>query len=150
RIVDLDSKVADRALELGVSEQKLNGSKVFGPAVDQRCLRPPDGMRAIAGGIEPDFLKPVIDDSGVLSCAKVRRLANTAWEKEVLRLQSRPFDPRLKRLARRRRDFKLHRTLRLLLQYHRSSCNAITMAYIADAQAHEIAGAQFAVDAEVQ
>ena len=107
-------------------------------------------MRAIAGGIEPDFLNPVIDDSGVLSCAKVRRLANTAWEKEALRLQSSPLDPRLQRLARRRRDFKLHRMLRLLLQYHGSSRNAITMAYIADAQAHEIAGAQFAVDAEVQ
>jgi hypothetical protein len=81
-------------------------------------------MRAIAGGIEPDFLEPVVDDSGVLSCAKVSRLANTAWEKEVLRLQSSPFDPRLKRLARRRRDFKLHRMLHLLLQYHGSSRNA--------------------------
>jgi len=40
--------------------------------------------------------------------------------------------------------------LRFLLQYHGSGSNAFTMAYISDAQAHKIAGAQFTVDAKVK
>ena len=107
-------------------------------------------MRSIRRRIESDFLNPMGHDSRVLSRAKVWRLANAAREKKVLRLQTSPFDPTLQRLARWGGDFELHRALRLLLQYHRSGSNAITMSHIADAQADKIAGAQFTVDAEVK
>jgi len=40
----------------------------------------------------------------------------------------------------------LHGTLRLLLPYDGSGGNAITMTDIMDAQAHKVAGAQFAID----
>jgi len=107
-------------------------------------------MRSIGGGIESDFLNPVIDDPRVLSYTKVRRLANAAGDKEALRLQASSFDPRLQRVPRWGRDCELHRTLCLLLQYDGSDGNAITMAYITHAQPHEVASTQFAVDAEVQ
>ena len=42
RVVDLDAEVANRALDLGVAKQELNGSKVPGSSVDQRRLGPPE------------------------------------------------------------------------------------------------------------
>lgn len=38
RVVDLDPKVADRAFQLGVPEQQLDGSEILGATVDQRRL----------------------------------------------------------------------------------------------------------------
>jgi hypothetical protein len=40
RVVDLDAKITDRALDLGVIEQELYGAKVSGAPVDQGCLCP--------------------------------------------------------------------------------------------------------------
>jgi len=39
-IVDIDSQVADRALDLGVAKQELNGSKITRPPIDQSRLGP--------------------------------------------------------------------------------------------------------------
>jgi len=85
-----------------------------------------------------------------MSRAKVWRFANAVRKQKVLRFQTSPFDPTLQRLARCGCDFELHGTLRLLLPYDGSGGNAITMTDIMDAQAHKVAGAQFAIDAEVK
>lgn len=34
-VINLDTEVTDRALQLGMSEQDLNRSQIFGPTVDQ-------------------------------------------------------------------------------------------------------------------
>ena len=42
RVINLDAKIADRALDLSVAEQELHGSQIPGAVVDQRwkgCLR---------------------------------------------------------------------------------------------------------------
>ena len=39
RIVDLDAEVAHRTLDLGVAEEKLDGSEVAGSSIDQHGLR---------------------------------------------------------------------------------------------------------------
>jgi len=54
RIVHLDAEVAHSALDLGVPKQQLDRAEVAGSAIDQRCLRSAQGMRAIQGGVEPD------------------------------------------------------------------------------------------------
>ena len=46
-IVDLDAKVSDCRLQLGMTKQKLNGPQVLRTLVDQRRLRSAHRMRAI-------------------------------------------------------------------------------------------------------
>ena len=75
---------------------------------------------------------------------------HAAREQEALGLQASALDPRLDHLTGWRRDLKLHRTLRLLLQDDRPRGNSIAMAHITHSQLHQIAGAQFAIDAQVE
>jgi hypothetical protein len=46
RVINLDAKISDRAFDLGMAEQKLHGSQIAGPAVDQSCLCPPKRVGA--------------------------------------------------------------------------------------------------------
>jgi hypothetical protein len=39
-VVNLDPEITDRALDLGVTEQQLNGPEVAGPAIDQGSFCP--------------------------------------------------------------------------------------------------------------
>ena len=39
-IINLDSEIADRALDLRVAQQELNRPKISRFLIDQRCLRP--------------------------------------------------------------------------------------------------------------
>ena len=65
-VVDLDPEVANRAFQLGVPEQQLNGPKVFSATVDQRRLGAPQRVRAVVTAIEAELLDPGIHNSGVL------------------------------------------------------------------------------------
>jgi hypothetical protein len=47
-------------------------------------------------------------------------------------------------------DFQLHRSLCLLLHDHGARSDETTVAYIADAQLHQITGSQFAVDRKIE
>jgi hypothetical protein len=55
------------------------------------------------------------------------------------------YDP-----AREQKGIGLYPSLRLLLQHNRSCSNSIAVAHVAHPQLHQIAGAQFAVDAQVE
>jgi hypothetical protein len=52
RIVHLNAQVPDRALDLAVSEQQLNGPQVLGALVDQRRLGPAHGMGSVARWVQ--------------------------------------------------------------------------------------------------
>jgi hypothetical protein len=53
-----DPKVADRAFQLGVPEQQLNGPKVLGATVGQRRLGAPQRVRAIVSAVEAELFDP--------------------------------------------------------------------------------------------
>src|SRR5262245_2990293 len=59
---DLDSKIPHRALQLGVTQQKLYSPEVLGSPVNQRCLRASQAMRAVSGSVKPDILHPRVQD----------------------------------------------------------------------------------------
>ena len=40
-VIDLDTEIANRALDLGVTEQQLDGPQIADAAIDQRGLGPP-------------------------------------------------------------------------------------------------------------
>ena len=44
--IDLDAEIADRAFDLGMPEQELDGPEIAGSTIDQRGLCPPQRMRA--------------------------------------------------------------------------------------------------------
>jgi hypothetical protein len=66
-IIDLDSEVSDGAFDLGVAKQKLHGSQVACPAVDQRCFCPSKGVGAKEVWVQPDTGDPPGDQACVLS-----------------------------------------------------------------------------------
>src|SRR5213592_1406982 len=72
RVVYFNPKITDGAFELGVPEQKLNGSQISGPSIDQRGFRPTQRMRAVSQRIESDRCDPRCNDSSVLSCRQMR------------------------------------------------------------------------------
>ena len=67
RIVHLDTEVADGALQLRVTEQKLNGPDVACPALDQGRLGSAHRMGAVRRGIEPNRRHPTPDYVSVLT-----------------------------------------------------------------------------------
>lgn len=50
-----------------MAEQELDGPQVFCSLVDQRCLGPSQGMRAIDRRIESDGGQPLMHDTGILA-----------------------------------------------------------------------------------
>jgi hypothetical protein len=57
-IVDLDAEVADRALDLRVTEEQLHGAEVAGAAINQGSLSPPQGVSAEDSRVQSDAFCP--------------------------------------------------------------------------------------------
>ena len=60
RIIDLDPKAANSALDLRMSEQQLHSAKVAGSTVDQHRLGSAQRMRAELRWVEADTGYPVL------------------------------------------------------------------------------------------
>jgi hypothetical protein len=82
-IFDLDAKVADCCLDLGVTEQDLHGSEISSLLVDQSRLRPAERMSAIFLFSKPDCCHPLVYKAGVLANAQVREAIGSAG-KDIL------------------------------------------------------------------
>jgi hypothetical protein len=54
RIIDLDAKISDGALHLGVPKEQLNHAEVAGPPVNQDRFGSPQRMGAEQGWVEAD------------------------------------------------------------------------------------------------
>src|ERR1700722_1409386 len=67
RVIHLDAEISDRALDLGVTEQELDGSQVAGAPIDQGSLRPAQRVGAEQLGVEPDAGDPPRDEPRVLA-----------------------------------------------------------------------------------
>ena len=59
-IVDFNTEVSDGAFQLGVTEQELDRSQVFGTLVDQCRLGPALRMSAVRRCIQPGGFGPVM------------------------------------------------------------------------------------------
>jgi hypothetical protein len=71
-------------------------------------------------------------------------------EQVVIRAQAAGLDPRGQVISGLLGDFKLHRTLRLLLHQYRARGDHISMTYVPNAQPDEIARPQLAIDGQVE
>ena len=66
-IIDLDSKITDRPLDLRVPEKQLDRSQITGLAVDLRRLGAAHRMRAVGAAVHPGPLDPAVHDARVLA-----------------------------------------------------------------------------------
>ena len=82
-IVDLDSEIPDRALQLCVSKKEVNGSQILRPSINEGRLGPPNRVRSVRRGIKADLLHPTIYDAGILPSAEMRRRVQPTWEQVV-------------------------------------------------------------------
>lgn len=68
RIVQVDPKIANSAVHLGMPEQKLNSAQVACLLVNLGNLRASHRMGAIGARFKPDRENPVAHDPRILAC----------------------------------------------------------------------------------
>lgn len=79
-VLHLNTKVANRAFELRVTEQNLDGSEVTRLLVNLHCLGSPHGVGAIGVSVKPDGRNPAVDNPGILPRGQMMRHLPTAWK----------------------------------------------------------------------
>ena len=67
RVINLDSEIADRALDLRVAQQELNRPKISRFLIDQRCLRPTQRMGAKQLRVKSDACHPFRKKPSILA-----------------------------------------------------------------------------------
>ena len=75
------------------SEQDLDGAKVTGCPVDDRCLRSPERMRPVLASHQADPRNPFIDEPSILAGAEVPAVIDPAWEDVVVDRAAPPIKP---------------------------------------------------------
>jgi len=73
----------DRALDLGMPEQKLDGPEIARPPVDQRRFCPSQRVGSEQPGIQPDASNPLGHKAGILAGRNVAVGTTTAGEQEL-------------------------------------------------------------------
>jgi hypothetical protein len=58
-VIDLDAEIPNRAFDLGIPEQELDGPEISDPPVDQRGFRASQRMRAKQPRVQPDAADPL-------------------------------------------------------------------------------------------
>ena len=79
-ILHIDAEVPDRALDLRMAKQDLDRAEITGRFVDDRRLRPPEGVRATIFAWQADARHPLIHQAGILAGAHVGGTIGAARE----------------------------------------------------------------------
>lgn len=80
RILELDAKVSDGAVHLGVPEQQLDRPQVTGLPIDQGGLRAPHRMGPEGAWLQTDQGHPPTDHPGILKRREMRHPVEPARE----------------------------------------------------------------------
>ena len=59
RVINLNAKISDRAFDLGMPEQELDGPEITCPSIDQGRFCSSQGMRAEQPRVQPDASDPL-------------------------------------------------------------------------------------------
>ena len=99
RVLDIDAKMPNRVLNLGVPEWNLDGADVAGRALDHRRFRPAHGMRDIFRLPKTDGSDPFIDQPGIMPRAHRPCVVDPSRKDEIADHSGATFEPAC-RLAR--------------------------------------------------
>jgi len=92
-VVNLDAKVAHRALDLRVAEQRLNSAQIPSPPVDQRRLGPSQGVRSELQRVKTNAGDPLANQARILPGRQTAIGPPPASEQELSR--SSASDPQM-------------------------------------------------------
>ncbi len=93
RILDVDAQIANRALDLRMTEQNLHGAQVTRLLVDDRRLGSAERMGAVVLRAQSDPGHPFINEPGVLPGADVVHVINPARKDELVECAASAFEP---------------------------------------------------------
>jgi len=77
--MDIDTKISDCALDLGMAEPEPDRSQIARAPVDQGRFGPPRGMSAVHVRIKPDGNEPIQQKAGVLTSCHALPKTPTAY-----------------------------------------------------------------------
>src|ERR1700730_6422712 len=66
-VIDLNAEIPDRAFDLGMPEQELDGPEIASAPIDQRSLRTPQRMRPKQPRVQSNAADPFEDETGILA-----------------------------------------------------------------------------------
>jgi hypothetical protein len=150
RIFDVDAEIANRALDLGVSEQDLNRSEIASGLVNDRHLRPPQRMRAVILAPKADGCYPLVHEPGKLPSADVFRSISSARKDIIIERATSAFQPVPEAGSGSVEQFELNWPVRLLLHDRRPCPHPATTDEFANPNFRDVAAAQLAIDGEVE
>ena len=137
-VFDVHPKIAHCALDLGMTEEQLHRPQVAGGFVDDRCLGPPERVRALVLAPQPDRSHPLVDKPGILSSADVVRVIGAAREGVVVERPTPVFQPSLEAGASRFEQLKLDPAACLLLRDSGSRSHPAAADEFADPDLHDV------------
>ena len=79
-VIDFNAQIPDRAFDLGVSEQKLDGSQISRAAIDQGCFGTSQGVCAEAICIQPYACDPVGHKPSIVPGRNAAAMVAATWE----------------------------------------------------------------------
>jgi hypothetical protein len=82
-VVDFDSEVTHRALNLGMAEQQLDCSQISGAPIDQHCLCSAQGVRSKLRWTAPDTGHRFPNEPSILPSGQPVRVITAAGEQEL-------------------------------------------------------------------
>jgi hypothetical protein len=119
-------------------------------AVDEGRLRPAHRMRGELPWVKTDAGNPSLHQARVLPRRQRSIWATSTWKQNLPRLPTAAAQIRIERLARLLGQFEPHRPTGFTLA-HVCAVDCVALRrHVIDAQCHEIAPAQFAVDRQVE
>lgn len=142
----VDAQIAHGAIDLGVTEENLNGAQITGRLVNNGGLRSPKRVRSVILRWQADADHPFSHKTGILARAHVGHVIVAAREDVVVQCTAASFQPRTYRFTSRIHKFELNRALGLLLYDDGAITDTSPRNQIADANFDDIAAAQLAID----
>ncbi len=149
-VLYIDAKVPDRALDLRVPEQDLNGPEVPSLLVNDGRLGPPERVRPVILPMQPNARHPLVHEPGVLPSADVSRMVDPAREGEVVERAAPTLKPSKDACAGRFKKLELNGPASLTLDDDGPGADLPATDEIADPDLHDVAAAQFAVDRQIE
>lgn len=150
RIFYVDSEVPDRVLDLSVSEQNLDRTKIARRLVNHCGLRASKRVCSIVLAPQTNGSHPFVNQPGILSSAEMIGVVAPTGKGIVIDCSSPPLKPGKQACPDLGRNLKLYRTSSLLLNDHGTSSNFLACDEGANFDLNEIAASELAVDSEIE
>ena len=149
-VVDLYSQIPHCTFDLSMPQEKLDGSQVPGPAVDQGGLGSSERVGAEKSRVEPDARDPLGDEPSVLARRHASVDAPSARDQKIATLLAGHLQVLIDSLPGRFRQFEPNGLAGFPLAHSNPVDRVSTRCHVLNPQRDHVATAQLAVDGEIE